>query len=305
MHRDLKPQNVKLTPGGRVKVLDFGLAKALDPAAAALGRRPTWRYSPTLTFAGTVQGMMIGTAAYMSPEQARGREVDKRADIWSFGVVLYEMLAGGRLFEGESAADTLSGVLRQAIDLAALPARHPATVRDCSGAAWCATRGSGCATSARRGSPWSGPPRLERGPEAAALRPRPLPRAAGRGGRWSRSRSRRVWRSARAVAAWLRPTPVFEPIRIHALTFSGADAEPAASPDGKLVAFTSWRDGISRIWIKQLEGGGEAPFTAGPDRYPRFSPDGSGILFLRDRGGAQASTGSISWAASSASWSTT
>ncbi|HWC64594.1 MAG TPA: hypothetical protein VG777_00825, partial [Thermoanaerobaculia bacterium] len=90
-----------------------------------------------------------------------------------------------------------------------------------------------------------------------------------------------------AVTAWLRkPTPA-EPVRIHPLTFSGRDSDPAASPDGRLVAFTSWRDGRSRIWIKQLAGGGEAPLTAGPDRRPRFSPDGLSILFLRDLGGTQ------------------
>src|SRR5439155_846140 len=87
---------------------------------------------------------------------------------------------------------------------------------------------------------------------------------------------------------WLARPAEIEPIRIHALTYSGADSEPAASPDGRLIAFTSWRDGVSRIWVKQLVGGGEAPLTSGPDGLARFSPDGSSILFVRDQGTKQA-----------------
>src|SRR5450432_1918173 len=110
VHRDLKPANVKVTPDGKVKVLDFGLAKALTAAA-------------------TQAGVVIGTAAYMSPEQARGRSVDKRADIWAFGAVLYEMLSGRKAFEGETISDTLAAVLRADIDWAALPRETPLSVR--------------------------------------------------------------------------------------------------------------------------------------------------------------------------------
>src|SRR5688500_19513440 len=98
VHRDLKPANIKVRPDGTVKVLDFGLAKAMD-AEAASGVNPS--NSPTLTARATQMGMIIGTAAYMAPEQARGRAVDRRADIWAFGVVLYEMLSGRRAFDGE------------------------------------------------------------------------------------------------------------------------------------------------------------------------------------------------------------
>ena len=128
VHRDLKPANVKVTPDGKVKVLDFGLAKAWSSDATS-GSAPDLSQSPTLAHTGTAAGLILGTAAYMSPEQARGRTVDKRADVWAFGVVLFEMLSGKRLFEGETVSDTLAAVLRQELDWSALPASTPSAVR--------------------------------------------------------------------------------------------------------------------------------------------------------------------------------
>ncbi|MEO5762336.1 MAG: protein kinase [Vicinamibacteria bacterium] len=134
IHRDLKPANIKVTSDGKVKILDFGLAKAMEGAATASGSSSgadsQLSHSPTLTHQGTVAGMILGTAAYMSPEQARGKKVDKRADIWSFGVVLYEMLVGRRLFSGETVSDVLAAVLTRDIDWAHLPLATPSAVQE-------------------------------------------------------------------------------------------------------------------------------------------------------------------------------
>jgi Tol biopolymer transport system component len=127
IHRDLKPANVMVDPDGRVKVLDFGLAKALDPGSD--GSDPRLSQSPTIVTGGTVQGVILGTAAYMSPEQARGKRVDRRADIFAFGCVLYEMLTGKPTFIGETVSDTLAAVLRAEPDWEALPAGTPARVK--------------------------------------------------------------------------------------------------------------------------------------------------------------------------------
>src|SRR5262245_54344665 len=131
VHRDLKPANVKITPSGKVKVLDFGLAKAFGGEAAP---PHDLSHSPTVTSGGTQQGVILGTASYMSPEQARGKPVDRRTDIWSFGCVLYETLAGRRAFEGETVSDVMVSVLSREPDWSALsnvPARVLETIRRC------------------------------------------------------------------------------------------------------------------------------------------------------------------------------
>ncbi len=130
VHRDLKPANVKLTPDGKVKVLDFGLAKAwTGEDGGSVSGSGALSESPTLAHTGTAAGLILGTAAYMSPEQARGKAVDKRADIWAFGVVLFEMLTARQLFDGETVSDVLASVLKSEPDWPALPAAAPASVR--------------------------------------------------------------------------------------------------------------------------------------------------------------------------------
>ena len=129
VHRDLKPANTKVRPDGTVKVLDFGLAKAASPALALSGGAPL--PSPTMTSpAMTAMGVVLGTAAYMAPEQARGKPVDRRADIWAFGVILMEMLTGRRLFDGETVSDVMVAVMTAPVDLASLPADVPSRVRE-------------------------------------------------------------------------------------------------------------------------------------------------------------------------------
>jgi len=126
IHRDLKPANIKVTPDGKVKVLDFGLAKAFAGEQADLNLSN----SPTLSQAATMQGVILGTAAYMSPEQAKGKAVDKRTDVWAFGCVLYEMLTGRPAFDGDDVSQTLARVLERQPDYSTLPPRLHPTIKE-------------------------------------------------------------------------------------------------------------------------------------------------------------------------------
>ncbi|MBZ5579127.1 MAG: protein kinase [Acidobacteriia bacterium] len=249
IHRDLKPANVKVTPEGTVKVLDFGLAKALadepdlsDP-----------RNSPTLTMTATRAGVVLGTAAYMSPEQAKGKPVDRRADIWAFGVVLYEMLAGKPLHEGETVAETMASVILKDVKLDALPANTPPGIRHLLKR--CLERDPRI--------------RLQAMGEARIVLANPVPPEPLAPGAAAAPQKRLVaWVATVAalvlavgVAVWApwRTPPAREVMRFQVpppekmnFTFT---APPVISPDGRRLAFFANGDGggLGQIWVRSLD----------------------------------------------------
>jgi len=241
VHRDLKPANIKITPDGVVKLLDFGLAKAFTGQTASANPEN----SPTLTMGATQLGVLLGTAAYMSPEQARGKNADKRADIWAFGVVLYELLTGERLFKGDEVTDTLAQVLTREPDLERLPPQARRLLRRC----------------------------LEKDPkqrlrdigEARFLVEDALS-SPGVVKTTDEGRRKRLWLASGVLAlligfsAWVsfvhfRETPPApEPVRRLQITFpdkmtyTGAGAF-SVSPDGRKVVFVATTSGMSRLWL--------------------------------------------------------
>ncbi len=287
IHRDLKPANVKVTPEGKVKVLDFGLAKALTgsdrPADVSL--------SPTVTSAGTGGGVILGTASYMSPEQARGRDLNRRTDIFSFGCVLYESLTGRRAFPGETASDIMAAVLTAEPDFDALPRDTPPGIRRLL------RRCLAKDTSRRLRD--IGDARLEID-EALTGAGGDHPVAAGA----AAPRASRAWITgvgllaaalAGAAAVWLMAgQPVAPPApptlaRVDRLTHDpGLSEWPTWSPDGSLLAFASNRDGNFEVYVRQVAGGQEVNVTNNPgqDFQPAFSPDGKSIAFVSTRSSA-------------------
>jgi serine/threonine-protein kinase len=288
VHRDLKPANIKLRPDGTVKVLDFGLAKALAPAVAQ-GAAVT--LSPTITTpAMTGVGVILGTAAYMSPEQAKGREADKRSDIWAFGSVLYEMLTGKRAFEGDDVSDTLANVLKTQPDWNQLPSATPLAVRRLL----------------RRCLEKDRTRRLHDIADArldideTVANPSEVPTAVGDAVTQPVGRFTRLlpWVTTAALtvalaftlwAPWRASLPI-QPVRVETtlgadVSLTGLDtgAAIALSPDGRTFAFTGQASvaTASQLYVRRLDQlqANALPGTEGAFG-PFFSPDGQWLAFF-------------------------
>jgi eukaryotic-like serine/threonine-protein kinase len=274
VHRDLKPANVKVTPDGKVKVLDFGLAKAWTGDVAGEAALADLSQSPTLAHTGTAAGLILGTAAYMSPEQARGKPVDKRADIWAFGVVLFELLTGRRLFQGETVSDTLAAVLKTEPEWSLLPASVPSPV----------------ARLLRRCLERDPRRRLrDIGEARVALEERD---ADGASPGSVRATSRRLLWAAAAVAGaglfaagWLLPSAPRSAdgtVRKVDLAIDDLDGQlgriPLISPDGSRVAYVAG----GRLQVRNLAQLESVALPAGDDvLYFCWSPDGRHLAYVR------------------------
>jgi serine/threonine protein kinase len=285
IHRDLKPANIKVRADGTVKVLDFGLAKAMDVGSggsSGVGGPGGLSMSPTMPAQMSGVGVILGTAAYMAPEQAKGRTVDKRADIWAFGVVVYEMLTGRAVFAAEDVSETLAAVLTRTVDLAALPAVTPPRVRRLL--ARCLDRDP------RMRLRDIGEARIEiekaiAGVSDGATPPTPESRVPNpvRILPWIAVAVAAVMIGALAVPAvrHLRETPLPE-TRVDLVTPpTRQPASFALSPDGRQIVFVASDDKASRLWLRLLSTTTPQPL-AGTEgaTFPFWSPNAQSIGFF-------------------------
>lgn len=287
VHRDLKPANVKVRADGTVKVLDFGLAKLTDAGGSgAEASAGSISNSPTLTAHGTQMGVILGTAAYMAPEQARGKAVDRRADIWAFGVVVFEMLTGRRTFEGEEISDVLAAVLRQDLDFTTLPSATPSSVRRLLKR--CLERDPRKRLSAigdarldidETDTPVVATPTPPGHPAGAAAARRPLlPLLIG---------VVLVGAAMFFAGRYLSPagtgSGAAHVLALQQITDAAdLESEPSLSPDGTSIAYTAGVGRHADVFVQRVGGRTSIAIAADPnveEGSPAFSPDGATVAF--------------------------
>ena len=271
VHRDLKPANVKVTPEGRVKVLDFGLAKAIQ------GADPTRDLSGIVGGAHTLVGHIVGTPGYMSPEQARGQEVDQRADIWAFGCLLYELLTGKRVFQGDTVQDTIAAVLEREPDWKVLPTKTPGKVRELL--RQCLEKES----SRRPGSA----PAIRRAILSAQIGSKPRLTAVGMAASFAIV--------AMGVTIYLKDSDRLTKSGFHGLSSfaqltdqPGQEVYPSLSPDGKSFLYSSHASGKWDTYLQRVGGRNAINLTkvsAADNTQAVFSPNGEQIAFRSERDG--------------------